>query len=124
MDSPLYQHLRMCKFNFYIFLTSLFFVFLMIFFAFVVIKDPVKVASAEIIFFVTFLSLLFFMARTNSCINAIFFALHFEKINLFDESLEMLKSSDCIKNADEIITLIIKLKYKESEQKTKGKEND
>lgn len=68
-----------------------------------------KLAVAELILFPLFLALLFCRFRASNCANAICIALYIENTNI-KLAHDILKLSDCIRNADALIGMLTKLK--------------
>ncbi len=70
-----------------------------------------RVISLEGIFTVALLVFVFLMGRAKSCASSIGFAMYIEGRD-FSSACELLKSSDCIKNADQLVTTLANLAEK------------
>ena len=77
----------------------------------ILIKEQWRVASIEIIFLSLTLILFFCRNRASNCVNSLGFAIHLETKD-FSKALTILKSSDCIKNADAFVGLLAKSSFK------------
>lgn len=66
-----------------------------------------RLSTVMFALFLCFLSFLFCRGRAASCANSVAFSLHLESKDA-TASIELLKSSDCLKNADALIESLTK----------------
>jgi len=72
------------------------------------LKDGSRLAAVESILLILFLALLFSRFRASNCANAIGIVLYLENTNV-KAAHQILRLSDCIKNADAIVGMLAKL---------------